>query len=109
MDLPALRTSLLSSLDLNSAQVLLVSHSSLPQQHVHTLPLSGSGEDSRETLVKVWVSSSMVVVARCKLLVSCESGVRGRESSDIVHECCRRRWEWCCQCEGGAASSRSGV
>ena len=79
---PALSTSLLSSFAFNAAQALLFSHSSLPQQHVHTF--SGSGEERREALVNALVSSSIVVVARCKLLASCESGVSGRESSDIA-------------------------
>ena len=80
-NVPALRTSLLSSFDLISAHALLASQSSRPQQHVVTL--SGSGDEKRETLVKVRVSSSMVVVARCRLLVSCESGVSGCESGSM--------------------------
>ena len=82
-DVPALITSLLSSFAFTAAHALLASHSSLPQQHVHAPP-SGSGEDSLETVESVWVSSSMVDVARWWLFASCESGVRGRESSAIM-------------------------
>ena len=81
-DVPALITSLLSSFVLNAAQDLLVSQSSRPQQHVATF--SGSGDDTRDTLVRACVSSSIVAVARCKLLVSWESGVKGRESSNDI-------------------------
>ena len=81
-DVPALITSLLSSFVLNAAQDLLVSQSSRPQQHVATF--SGSGDDTRDTLVRACVSSSIVAVARCRLLVSWESGVKGRESSNDI-------------------------
>lgn len=77
VDTPALRTSLLSSFAFKAAQALLFSHSSLPQQQVHAF--SGSGEERREAFDNAFVSSSIVVVARCRLLASCESGVSGRD------------------------------
>ena len=101
---PALSTSLLSSFAFKAAHALLVSQSSLPQQHVQAC--SGSGDERREALVNALVRSSMFAVARCRLLVSCESGVRGRESKDIASQDCRMGRQ---EREGRAAGSERGV
>lgn len=64
--LPALSTSRLSSFALHVAHALLDSQSSLPQQQVDTF--GGSGEGTREKLERAAVRSSMVEVARRRLL-----------------------------------------
>lgn len=76
---PALRIRRLSSLDLSASHPLVLSQSSFPQQHVRGI--EGSGEGTREWLVKASVRSSIVVVAWYRLLALGESGVGGHESA----------------------------
>ena len=61
-----------------ASQDTTFSQSSLPQQHVRVD--GGSGDGTREKLVKAVVRSSIVVVAWWRLLVQGDSGVVGRET-----------------------------
>jgi hypothetical protein len=76
--LPALRINLLSRRDFIASQDTTFSQSSLPQQHVRVD--GGSGDGTREKLVKAVVRSSIVVVAWWRLLFKGDSGVVGRET-----------------------------
>jgi hypothetical protein len=84
---PALNTSPFSSFCRVAVQALVVSHSSLPQQHLG----EGVGsKDVREKLVRARVRSSMVAEACIKLSVAGDSGVEGRDASSAFD--IRRRW-----------------
>lgn len=67
----------LSILDFHACHAFVVSQSSFPQQHVATS--ASSGDDIREKLLSASVRSSMVSVARRRLLDMGESGVGVRD------------------------------